>query len=169
MNHLLLLMASSCCPTILPYTIVKWSIYVAKITRWKDLVKGFVWKTAHGVIEIRIVKVSKKCPSFCFFCCTNVLEYFVNWFPTILCNFNYVVISCQKPEARLGSYVVVDYLTVNSVAEYGCELGHVMEGKSNRTCQHDGKWSGDIPRCRCTYNVFFCICNVICLPSSSDD
>lgn len=58
------------------------------------------------------------------------------------------IISCGEPDFRQGSYVVVDGFTIKSTVQYICELGHVMEGEPNRTCEADGKWSADAPRCR---------------------
>ncbi|GAB6031334.1 hypothetical protein CHUAL_009120 [Chamberlinius hualienensis] len=58
------------------------------------------------------------------------------------------LITCGQPDVRPGSYVVADGFVLNAVVEYFCDPGHVMEGSSNRTCQENGRWSGEAPRCR---------------------
>lgn len=35
-----------------------------------------------------------------------------------------------------------------SKAMYSCELGFMLEGEMTRTCQKNGEWSGEEPRCK---------------------
>ena len=38
--------------------------------------------------------------------------------------------------------------TLDQVANYSCNNGHVLVGNMTRTCQVDGMWSGTEPFCR---------------------
>lgn len=61
------------------------------------------------------------------------------------------VISCAEPEAPVGGeFEAYDY-NVHSTIDFHCEKGHKLVGESSLTCQTDGEWSGESPKCECKY------------------
>ncbi|XP_025834968.1 sushi, von Willebrand factor type A, EGF and pentraxin domain-containing protein 1 [Agrilus planipennis] len=58
-----------------------------------------------------------------------------------------LLISCEEPEVPAGSFVVGYDFNVHSTIEYHCEVGHILRGESQRTCDIDGEWTGSVPFC----------------------
>ncbi len=42
----------------------------------------------------------------------------------------------------------VDKRTVNTVANYSCNIGYTLSGDTTRTCVSDRQWSGSAPLCQ---------------------
>ena len=42
--------------------------------------------------------------------------------------------------------------TVNGIATYTCQKGHLLVGNSTRKCQLGGKWTDEEPVCKCMLN-----------------
>ena len=58
--------------------------------------------------------------------------------------------TCGLPPAPPGGTVSAPSLTAGSSATYVCTPGFVLRGATTRTCQSDGKWSGEAPTCEAT-------------------
>ena len=56
--------------------------------------------------------------------------------------------SLDNPE---NGQVSLTGTTVGSKAIYSCNKGFVLDGNSRRTCQINGKWSGEAPVCKGNY------------------
>lgn len=60
-----------------------------------------------------------------------------------------VVVCPELSEPENGDIKYSAMPTVyNSVAEYNCTSGHMLDGNQERVCQSDGTWSGISPSCR---------------------
>ena len=46
-----------------------------------------------------------------------------------------------------GSVSIAAGTTFGSTAEYSCNIGFLLIGNLERTCQSDGQWSGTEPTC----------------------
>ncbi|XP_078001559.1 clotting factor C-like [Glandiceps talaboti] len=59
------------------------------------------------------------------------------------------VIRCDDPLSPPHGTVEAstDDLKHGDAVQYKCHQGHVLIGDSQRTCQNDGQWSGETPRC----------------------
>ena len=53
----------------------------------------------------------------------------------------------QLPDISNGR-VIITSPAVGSTARYVCDPGFQLVGRATRTCQADGKWSGEEPFCR---------------------
>ena len=56
-------------------------------------------------------------------------------------------ILCPSPEPISNGNIEGDAITYGSQLVYKCHTGYKMAGNSERMCQMDGQWSGDIPSC----------------------
>lgn len=59
------------------------------------------------------------------------------------------MISCPDPEVPAGGYMEAYDYNVHSTIDFHCEKGHKLVGEPNLTCQSDGEWSGESPKCDC--------------------
>lgn len=57
-----------------------------------------------------------------------------------------VAVDCGSPFISHG-VVVVETTTLGSVAHYSCDRGFTLVGSDNRTCETNGRWSGEEPLC----------------------
>ncbi|XP_026500881.2 sushi, von Willebrand factor type A, EGF and pentraxin domain-containing protein 1 [Vanessa tameamea] len=57
------------------------------------------------------------------------------------------LISCPDPEVPAGGYMEAYDYNVHSTIDFHCEKGHKLVGEPNLTCQPDGEWSGESPKC----------------------
>lgn len=67
----------------------------------------------------------------------------------------FLVISCPDPEVPAGGYMEAYDYNVHSTIDFHCEKGHKLVGEPNLTCQSDGEWSGESPKCECTLIATF--------------
>ena len=56
-------------------------------------------------------------------------------------------VDCGVLSISFGTVTTTPDTTFQSVAEYRCQLGYILEGFSNRVCEADGEWSEDDPEC----------------------
>ena len=54
---------------------------------------------------------------------------------------------CGPLNDPVNGEVTVQETTLGSIAEYSCSQGYVLSNEEDRTCQPNGKWSGDEPIC----------------------
>ncbi|XP_043572153.1 sushi, von Willebrand factor type A, EGF and pentraxin domain-containing protein 1 isoform X1 [Chiloscyllium plagiosum] len=59
-----------------------------------------------------------------------------------------VPISCGSPPSPSNGNVLAGNHTFQSVANYSCSFGFLIEGDQTRTCLANGSWSGEMPECR---------------------
>lgn len=61
------------------------------------------------------------------------------------------LVDCGEPGEPLnGTVQVVRGNLEVSVANYACNVGHLLIGESQRTCtSSDSVWTGSVPECRC--------------------
>lgn len=76
-----------------------------------------------------------------------------------------LVIECGQPEVNGGSQLVGSQtFTIHSTVEYQCQRGFKqVAGDTSRTCQPDGRWSGQPLVCKCeySYNLFLLLSLII--------
>lgn len=58
------------------------------------------------------------------------------------------LIVCPEPDVPDDGYVVGYDFNVHSSIEYHCEAGNLLVGTRTLTCNTQGEWSGDPPRCQ---------------------
>ena len=68
----------------------------------------------------------------------------------ILPHINSAAVSCMSLADPMNGVVEVNSTTFNSQANYSCNVGFVLVGDSNRTCQADTTWTGEQPDCELT-------------------
>ena len=73
---------------------------------------------------------------------------------TLECVFHAVTCPDQSNPDN-GEVTYSDGLSVGSVASYTCNDGYALEGRANRTCLESGRWSDEIPICRCKLHISF--------------
>ncbi|XP_072444220.1 sushi, von Willebrand factor type A, EGF and pentraxin domain-containing protein 1 isoform X5 [Chiloscyllium punctatum] len=59
-----------------------------------------------------------------------------------------VPVSCGSPPSPSNGNVLAGNHTFQSVANYSCSFGFLIEGDQTRTCLANGSWSGEMPECR---------------------
>lgn len=65
------------------------------------------------------------------------------------------VVTCVDPEKKDDKTVVdVNSYFVGGKATYTCSAGLELIGVGERFCQTNGHWSGQIPYCRCKWNIY---------------
>jgi len=85
--------------------------------------------------------------------CTNALFYV--YVPYLLfphsfhAHISHTAIDCGFLNDPLYGIVRLSRITVGSTAKYSCSVGFVLVGEVSRTCQLDGRWSGEAPTCHC--------------------
>jgi len=62
---------------------------------------------------------------------------------------SHTAIDCGFLNDPLYGIVRLSRTTVGSTAKYSCSVGFVLVGEVSRTCQLDGRWSGEAPTCHC--------------------
>lgn len=60
--------------------------------------------------------------------------------PRLSTSFNYGVVTVSADQSS-------GYVAYGIIATYRCNSGYVLHGNGTRQCQHDGTWSGTVPRC----------------------
>ena len=66
----------------------------------------------------------------------------------LLLFFLWLVVKCIIPgELQDGTKTTTAGNNYNSVVSYACNSGFRLVGSATRTCQADGTWSGEHPRC----------------------
>lgn len=56
-------------------------------------------------------------------------------------------VSCRFPGHILNGHIEGLGYSYGDTVTYTCNPGFLLKGDSNRSCQADGKWSGDQPSC----------------------
>ena len=59
---------------------------------------------------------------------------------------NYIV-DCGDPDSPANGDVSYTTTTEGSVADYSCDEGYDLNGVTQRICQSNNTWSGDVPTC----------------------
>ena len=59
------------------------------------------------------------------------------------------MVDCGALEDPVDGQVDISNTTFESAANYTCDLGYSLNGNTSRTCEANGKWSGDPPLCEC--------------------
>ena len=54
---------------------------------------------------------------------------------------------CGAPEDLANGDITIPHTLYQSVITYSCDYGYFLVGDQNRTCQENGLWSGQSPRC----------------------
>ena len=67
--------------------------------------------------------------------------------------FFFIVFECKDPGMPLNGIRTGDSLQVGSSLSFSCREGFNIEGATSITCNVDGKWSSEIPKCRGTCDV----------------
>ena len=67
-------------------------------------------------------------------------------------------VDCGPLSDPKNGKVDFDETTVSEVATYSCDRGYTLEGDSRRTCQSNGRWSGDEPVCESMRHVILTLC-----------
>ncbi len=57
------------------------------------------------------------------------------------------VVSCSVLVAPSNGTLTGDSVSYWSEVTYSCDLGYILSGDADRTCQADGVWSGSDPVC----------------------
>ena len=57
------------------------------------------------------------------------------------------VVDCGSLDRPRFGRVVLTGTTFGSTATYSCRTGYLLVGRSTRTCQANGEWSGSAPVC----------------------
>ena len=57
--------------------------------------------------------------------------------------------NCGPPEDIAFGSVPGNTFSFGDTLTYVCDLGYVLRGEANRTCQADGSWSNAAPYCEC--------------------
>lgn len=69
---------------------------------------------------------------------------------SITCSYTFwstLVIDCGDPGTPWHGYLHGSYFHFNSKVTFSCRPQHHLEGDKQRTCQVDGQWSGEQPKC----------------------
>ena len=65
-----------------------------------------------------------------------------------MCSLFITVVDCgELGNPAGGSVSIAAGTTFGSTAEYNCNIGFLLIGNLERTCQSDGQWSGMEPTC----------------------
>ena len=56
-------------------------------------------------------------------------------------------VDCGAPEDLANGMIRALYTVYRSVITYSCDYGYILIGVQTRTCQEDGRWSGQSPTC----------------------
>ena len=59
----------------------------------------------------------------------------------------YIVVDCDDPGSPSNGDRRLVSTTFRSQVQYECRRGYRLEGASERTCQSNGQWSGNLPSC----------------------
>lgn len=59
-----------------------------------------------------------------------------------------LALSCGHLDSPKDGKVIISGTTPGSVATYSCNPGFILVGLFKRTCQINGKWSGNAPTCK---------------------
>ena len=62
----------------------------------------------------------------------------------------FALVDCGSLSDPANGLVTVTTTTLGSTANYSCSSTYQIVGNALRTCQDDGAWSGDVPRCAAT-------------------
>ena len=65
----------------------------------------------------------------------------------------YLVLTCMLPGDVKDGTKSTSANSYNTVVSYTCNSGFRLVGSVTRTCQNDGTWSGEHPRCIGTVGV----------------
>ena len=57
-------------------------------------------------------------------------------------------VRCDNLKAPKNGFVKITGKSIGSKALYSCREGYVLRGDSQRKCQSNGRWSGDMPSCQ---------------------
>ena len=60
--------------------------------------------------------------------------------------------------------VMVESVTIDSVATYTCDRAYALVGQPTRTCVRNGAdtmWSGQAPTCQCKHNMDPYLCTLL--------
>ena len=60
----------------------------------------------------------------------------------------FLAVMCGELADILNGRVDLSGNFVGATATYSCDIGYVVDGISQRTCQIDGNWDGIEPSCR---------------------
>lgn len=60
----------------------------------------------------------------------------------------YAAVDCGNLTDPQNGTVTMLSTVFQSVAEYRCDLGFILNGNNSRTCQFDGTWSANQPSCQ---------------------
>ncbi len=55
--------------------------------------------------------------------------------------------NCTVLEAPANGTLFGDSVTVMSEVTYSCDIGFILSGDTNRTCQANSNWTGNAPVC----------------------
>ena len=70
---------------------------------------------------------------------------------------------CQNLTAPENGTVTLSGNTLGETARYSCNHGYTLSDGNNRTCGHDGTWSGSDPLCLLKSNDGFVFVHKLCL------
>ena len=65
----------------------------------------------------------------------------------MLSPFSHLVVNCIIPGELQDGTRSTAANSYNTVVNYACNSGFRLVGSTTRTCQADGTWSGEHPRC----------------------
>ena len=105
--------------------------------RLLDPTLGLVKPQEYGVVLLPPVNVSN-CRLLNIVIKVSILSHEVH---------NIAVIDCGNAPDILNGEVTFNGTTVGSTATYSCNTGFEIVGKSSRSCQTSGTWSGTTPTC----------------------
>ncbi|XP_074641309.1 sushi, von Willebrand factor type A, EGF and pentraxin domain-containing protein 1-like [Tubulanus polymorphus] len=57
-------------------------------------------------------------------------------------------VECNKPVDIPNGFVVAEVYFLGANVSYNCKTGYKLHGSHFRTCSKDGRWNGDIPKCK---------------------
>ena len=72
-------------------------------------------------------------------------------------------VTCDKLTAPANGDINQNGNTPGYIATYTCDPGYELVGGSTRTCQTNGQWSADAPKCR-----FIIVCEYLAYPSNGN-
>ena len=79
------------------------------------------------------------------------MQYFIYIVPRYVCMAcivnNITAVDCGDPEDLADGIITIPHTQYQSVITYSCGYGYILIGDRNRTCQENGLWSGQSPRC----------------------
>lgn len=115
-------------------------MFANKITNWKVLKGGCVWKTDRGAALHQTAKVY------------NQILIVIIFKDGIYLSKNLILeITCAAPAAADDSGVIVSVTSsiVGAQAIYSCQEGRRLVGSPSRKCLVSGLWEGAQPDCEC--------------------